>query len=150
MTVGRRSFLRLFAASPLAAKAARDEVIGNLTGMAANGIAGLGHGGNPSAPYGSPSSIGDVAPDVRRSRLMDWFRRSALPDWEVERIKRDLLHVYALDPDIAALRSFSMNVKIGIQRERNIERHIEGLKGQSAYEQMREDFRAKHGFWFWW
>jgi hypothetical protein len=147
VTVGRRSFLGLFAASPLAAKVAADKALADATGMIANGAAGMG---NSSPPFGNPAGASEVAPDIRRSRIADFFKRSGVPDWELDRIKRDSRFVYGLDPDIAALRSFSMNVKIGMQRERNVQRELERMKGQNVYEQMRDDFRKKHGFWFWW
>lgn len=146
-TVGRRSFLRLFAASPLAAKAAGDQAIAELTGMVAGGARGLG---SPGPSYGNPAGTSEVSPEVRRSRITDFFRRFTVPDWEVDRIKRDARHVYGLDSDIAALRSFSMNAKIGMQRERNVQRELERMKGQTAYEELRDDFRKKHGFWFGW
>lgn len=143
MTVGRRNFLRLFAASPLMAKAAADKAIAEVTNIGGAGLVGLGSGGSPMA---APSQSGSE----RASKVASFLRRFGLPDWEVERIKVDNHHVYQLDPDIAALKSFSMNVKIATQRERNVARQVERLQGQSAYEELRDDFRKKHGFWFWW
>lgn len=146
--IGRRALLRFLPVTPLAAKVAADKAVGELSGMMVSGAEGLGAAG---VPVGQPGNASEVAPDIRRSRIADfWKRFGGLPDWEVERIQRDARHVYCLDPDIAALRSFSMNAKICMQRERNVQREIERVQGQTAYEELRDNFRKKHGFWFWW
>lgn len=41
--------------------------------------------------------------------------------WQIEQAKDQLHHVPYLDPDLAALKSMSEAVKIGIQRQRNID-----------------------------
>lgn len=144
--LGRRGFLRAIGLSPIAAKKLADKAIADATGFNPLGADGLNQYGSP----GPPLQIDQIAAAKRRSSLLSFFRQfGGLPDWEVERIRNETA-VYALDPDIAALRSFSMAVKIGMQRERNIARQVERARGQPAYEQMREEFQKRHGFWFWW
>jgi len=143
--VGRRGFLRVLGLAPIAGKAVADKAIADATGFNALGSVGLQRYGNPDAP--SPLNVADAA--KRRSSLLNFFSRFRLPQWEIDQIRRDTA-VYALDPDIAALRSFSMSVKICMQRERNVARRIEQLERQPAYEELRLKFQERHGFWFWW
>ncbi len=145
VALGRRGFLRVLGMSPIAGKVAADKAIADAAGFNPLGSSGPQHYASP----GHPQPIDPVVAAKRRSLLSSFFRNFSLPDWEVDQIRREIA-VYALDPDIAALCSFSMAVKIGMQRERNIARRIEAARGHSAYEEMREQFQKRHGFWFWW
>jgi hypothetical protein len=154
VTVGRRSFLGLFAASPLAAKVAADKMIADAAGFAAGADVGLGgkadiiHFGG-----GLPSSDKASAPLTasQKATKTNWLlKRFGIPRWEEERIRIENRPVHYLDPDLAALKSFSMSVKIATQRERNIEREIARIGRQTSYNAQLEEFRDRHGFWFWW
>ena len=133
-------------ATPLATRIAGDEAIANLTELHGR-PPGLGGSAGHGVP--GPSQSSGLSPRKRASKLFSFLRQFGLPQWELDRIRRDNRSVYSLDPDIAALRSFSLNVKIGMQRERNIERAVTNMKEYAARAAQEETFRERHGFWLW-
>lgn len=148
-SVGRRGFLRTMLAAPAAAKAVSDRAIAEAVGLNPIGLGGYG----PSPPGGAPlaANAGALSTSGRVSRLFKFLKKSGgLPRFELEKIRRECRYVHTLDPDLAALRSFSMSVKIQMQRERNIERTIEQTLAYQTYAAAMESFRERHGFWLWW
>lgn len=144
MAVGRRGSLRVLGLSPLAAKAAADNAIAEVTGMSRLGAVGLD---GPNATPPSWSQAGTAR--ARHRNVRHFFRQFAsLPAWEIDQIRRET-GVFGLDPDIAALRSFSMSAKALMQRERNVARRVAQAQDAGLYDSLREEFREKHGFWFW-
>ena len=135
--VGRRGFLRVRASRRSPAKPQPTKHSPRPRDFNPLGSVGLQQYGNP----GPPSALNVVEAAKRRSSLLNFFRTFRLPQWEIDQIRRDTA-VYALDPDIAALRSFSMSVKICMQRERNVARRIEQLERQPAYEELRLKFQS--------
>jgi hypothetical protein len=117
LTMDRRSILRLFAstpvAAPMAAKALNDQLVGDLAGVKASGLSDAG------APSGYATS-GDPTPDQVKAALGSPPLRGRVVSALYEEERR----VFALDPDLAALRSFSLNAKIVFQRQRNVERRL--------------------------
>jgi len=152
--VGRRGFLRVLGLAPIAGKAAVDQIVADQAGLAHGALNGLGaQNGSISAGPPLPRVDDDPLPlsaGDKASRIFGLLKKAGLPSWERERIARENKHVYSLDPDLAALRSFSMNVKIATQRQRNIERELDRLRYQSTYQAHVEKFRRRHGFWLWW
>ena len=142
MSIARRGFLRLLpgaaVAAPIVAKAAADELMGQQAGL----VRGVLGGGVEMAQACAPAP-----PD--RSRIKDFFSKFGLPDFERDRIWQET-SVHYLDPDIAAKKSWSMNVKILTQRERNFKQRIGRELRAWDFEDAREAFQRKHGFWFWW
>jgi hypothetical protein len=129
---------------PLAAKGAVDQAVAGLTGI----------GGTASQGLGSRWSGGDVPTisAVRGRTALDIAKAALqlpIPDWRVEQIKKECSYVSVLDPDIAALRSFSMSAKILMQRERNIEWRLDHSKNSHTFYLRRTEFQDRHGFWFW-
>ena len=143
-SVGRRGFLRALGLSPIAAKAASDRALAEAMKV---DLSGVGQGGG--VPAGSPGQVSALSSGQRRSLVANFLRQFSLPDWEVERMRKDARYVYALDADIAN-KCWSMSVNILTQRERNFARAMGSAKEAGAYEAARDAFQQRHGFWFWW
>lgn len=143
MNASRRSILKLLgvapAAAPLAAKAAADKAIGDMAGI----------GLLPNAPpyvgiSGSPQPLGA---DDWKKKVLRFLMNPTLPSWFEDDVRHRNWQVGYLDPDIASKRSWSMNVKIATQRQRNIERaKREALDGPRRGVRQRE-FEEKYGIW---
>ena len=146
MSLGRRGFLRSLLAAPLAARAATEAEVAKHMAMTLP----LGVGSTGGVPASGPPSQGsELSPGARASKLFDFMHHHGLPAWEEERIRRDNHSVHALDADLAALRSFSLSVKVATQRERNVQKTIERIKLYGAYSALQDKFRKRHGFWLW-
>lgn len=134
MTVGRRSFLKVFGMAPIAAKVATDGAMAELTKTV---VSGTGtslpmpqFGASPEAAVPSPSQI-KTALNVLGLRE------------EVEgMLYQQQRSVYALDPDIAVHRSFSLNAKIAFQRHRNVARQIEDMTEGYWWNRMMDRLRG--------
>lgn len=119
MMSNRRRVLQLIglspAAAPLAAKAAFDGEAMKLAGM----VELSGGGGCPA-----PSANSDPSRAQIRLALMNKSVRQEIEAnvYEQERF------VGRLDPDLAALRSFSLNARIAFQRQRNVERRLQDMQ----------------------
>lgn len=117
MKIARRGFLRALSATPLAAKAMADQAAGQLAGLNTESLAGLGSNGcaPPSSAEPSPAAVdGALRFAPNRQALLDLL-------YEEERV------VTRIDPDLAALKSLSLNAKICFQRQRNVERRIQQM-----------------------
>lgn len=112
--IGRRRVLGFLASSPLAAKAAADEMAGKLAGVAPHG---LGQGIDvPSSGQTEPQKDA-----IARALKIPGNRQQVLDMlWEDAEVR-------SIDPDLAVLRSFSLNAKITFQRQRNVERRYQRL-----------------------
>jgi hypothetical protein len=138
----RRAFGAIggLAATPIAAKEAIDKKIAE---VAING-------GVMLAP---PKEVAGALPDAgewidRYVPVANYIKMLGVPDFVREHYRRTSTYVAALDPDIAALRSFSMSVKILMQRERNLERMLESLEYQGKQSRASTAFKAVTG-WVW-
>lgn len=131
----RRAFLRVLGFSPIAARVAAKEAAANLggivvnngstVGIAVNQLHGVGNVGSPATTAGP--SINLTRAQVRAAKLIPGVRdqlRSVL--FEEHR------RVYAIDPDIAVHRSFSLNAMIAYQRQRNVQRAYDEI-GSETY-----------------
>ena len=127
----RRRFFALAGASPLAAKAAADKTISELTGVATVGY------GN-----GQPSAISEVSPDQYRFALLNPFTRRAIEEliYEQEHI------VGRLDIDLASYKSFSMAAKVTFQRQRNVEQRMRDLTRDYSWNRLAGIARKALGF----
>jgi hypothetical protein len=121
----RRKVLSLFSTAPLAVKAASDKAIAELSGIEANG---LGDSNVPAHTSQDPT------------KLSDHIKLFGIPEIFIEEARKDSETVYTLDPDIACKKTWSMNVKIITQRQRNYEK---ALKGYST----RGEFARKIKLW---
>ena len=104
MDVNRRSFFGVAVASPLAAKEAASKVIEQAAQMEAGGIDlysdSLYTGIAASGEDGPMRSIWDAIKDI------------GIPEWKREDLRDDARRSRTLDPDIAAMKSFSLSAKM--------------------------------------
>ena len=131
----RRRFFALAGTTPLAAKAAIDKTISDLTGVAISG--------NGAFPVGGvPSSIAEPGPDQYKLALFNPLTRRAIEEilYEQER------HVGRLDVDLASYRSFSMAAKITFQRQRNVEQRMRDLTKDYSWNRLAGIARKALGF----
>lgn len=127
-------------AAPLAAKAATDKAIGELSGIQPIGYASA----LPSLSGGEPTASSS---DSWKKKVLRFIANRALPDWLDEELRERNRVVGYLDPDIACKRSWSMNVKITTQRERNIQRaRHDAMEGPKRGLRQRE-FEERYGVW---
>lgn len=146
MKTNRRKFLGLLGMSPIAAKAAADELI---VGSMTNGMGAVGFYPTPPNVAGSPTAIGFMGPqEPYWMKPLRWLKNNSLPSWQEQEIREQTRHVAALDPDIAAKRSWSAAVKMQEQRDRNYARRIEQMKSGYASQGLREQFFQQNGFYF--
>lgn len=151
MKANRRKFLSLLgvgvAGAPIAAKAALDESILKQVGVTTQSFTG-----------GAPSMSGSVSPSIGGgpatgltysqtvSRASTWIKMMGMPKDLEKEFRERARYVHALDPDIAAKRSWSMSVKLMAQRERNYERQVEALHATASYYGVREKMEKLLGF----
>lgn len=158
MKTNRRRFLSLLgvstAAGPLAAKAALDEGIArqaglNLSALATGGKWGYGSGGPPASSQGQIS--GQYFSHDEKIRLATAYIKSfGLPEFVQKTAREQSKWVNALDPDIAAKRTWSMSVKIQEQRARNYAYAIEQYENSAWYNEKKSFVNKLLGFeWPW-
>lgn len=114
--MNRRSLLKGIAAAPAALSGAAQELQQRLTGVGVNGV---GVSSDPSVGY-IDSSRKSVYEQLQRLLI-----EGGMPSWAKERTWLEAQQVYALDTDLAAMRSFSHAAKVQTQRQRNYERLLE-------------------------
>lgn len=131
----RRMFFGWMGSSAIAAKTAADQVIADAAGFGQGGLVGLGNSAMHYA-YGEPADANmDASPSTvgkrqytHAERLVEagkYITQHGIPPYLEERYRDEVRVVYALDPDIACKRSWSMSVKIATQRERNYHRRVQ-------------------------
>lgn len=113
MKLARRGFLRMM---PTAAIAVRSTAEGIARDLSKVEIAGLG---NNSYGMSVKSQPGQTEAFVRALNMPGL--RSQLESYYFESNKT----VNRIDPDLAVLRSFSLNAKIAFQRQRNVAAELE-------------------------
>jgi hypothetical protein len=136
----RRAFLRMAGAAPLAAKAVAEQAAASMSGME---ISGLASNALRSGGIGVPPAASE---EDWAKKALDFLTQHGIPEWKEREIRRRHAHVYTLDPDIAAKKSWSMAVKIATQRSRNIEREMNGLFDRAS-DMEGSRFRQKYGYW---
>lgn len=109
MKASRRSFFGLMAASPLAAKAAAEDVLAKQAGIEISQRASAG------AIYGSVS-----APDLTQDQMRRLLARPLTRKFYESALYESERRVGFIDHDIAAPRSISLAAKIVYQRQRNV------------------------------
>lgn len=137
----RRSFLRIMGVAPLAAKATADKAIADLAGVSPVS-------GGFGVPMPSLSGgVAEQSADTWKKKVLRFLAEKTLPAWFEDEIRERNRHVGYLDPDIASKRSWSMNVKIVTQRQRNVERaKRDAIDGPRRGLRSRE-FEEKYGVW---
>ena len=148
MKLPRRRFLTILGATPIAAKVAADEVVAKAAGVKMTGLgtqmAWLPGGELPQA---NPTPI---PYDERQARALAHLDMFGVPGWVEQELRGYASEVSALDPDLAAKRSWSMAVKIAEQRERNYRQRLELMREAVRHSRERSLLRKLLGFdWPW-
>ena len=151
MKTNRRRFLSLLglsaASAPLAAKAAADSEMAALSGLK---NASLAVGVSASSGYGIPdvSQTNVISPYIQAAGYLKSFGK--LPIFVENNLRERAKYVEHLDPDIVCKRSWSLNVKIAAQRERNYQREVERIQRSATYDLGQSTFKKITGFeWPW-
>ena len=135
--VGRRSFLKVLGAAPVAAplamKKAAEDAAAQLSHLATNGL-----------------DQGCAAPSV--SNNSDWHNKVkqaiALGGKKkiIDQLYREHKWVSALDADIAVLKAPSLSAKIAWQRKRNVERKFSEMIEGYSWDQLDKLVNSITGF----
>jgi len=157
MKANRRGFLGLLGvgavSAPLAAKAAADSVIAEQMSMGPYGLIGLGNASLGLPGGGPPGQVVDGPYIPYEKRLIgaaDYIKIFGLPKHVENEFRDSAKHVYALDPDIACKKSWSMSVKIMTQRQRNYDRAVKKIEVAGWQERGRQTLKKVLGFdWPW-
>lgn len=150
--IGRRKVLGLLGigtvSAPLAAKELMDA-----------DIASLAIRSDEQPPLSPAGPLSHMGMKVKRSseekdnlytQALRFVSQHGVPEHIDAEIRDSTRLVYALDPDIACKRSWSMSVKIQEQRQRNYERRINEINDRNKYRKASEAFEKKFGFkWPW-
>jgi hypothetical protein len=132
MNLNRRSFFGVAVASPFAAKEAASKVIEQTAQMEAGGI-----GLYSDSLYTGIAATGDDGP--MRS-IWDAIKDIGIPEWKREDLRDDARRSRTLDPDIAAMKSFSLSAKMRMQWERNYQTLIARAIAQTKMERVKRAF----------
>lgn len=136
MNLNRRSFFGVAVASPFAAKEAAQKVIEQAAMMDAGGI-----GLYSNSLYTGIATSDDGGP--MRS-LWDAVKEIGIPDWKREDLRDDARRSRTLDPDIAAMKSFSLAAKMRMQWDRNYQTLVDRALEQTKLERVKRAFFDSH------
>ncbi|MDP4593127.1 MAG: hypothetical protein NWT00_01000 [Beijerinckiaceae bacterium] len=136
MDLNRRSFFGVAVASPFAAKEAAARVIEQAAQMEAGGI-----GLYSDSLYTGIAATGDDGP--MRS-IWDAIKDIGIPEWKREDLRDDARRSRTLDPDIASMKSFSLNAKMRMQWERNYQTLVDKAVAQTKLERVKQAFFEAH------
>lgn len=157
LTASRRRFLGLFgagaAAAPLAAKAALETQQASVSSLMRGFYNPLVQSATSDGTAAAPpsSELQNTSYDDTCKMAAQYVRILGVPPHVQEVVRRNSQNVSALDPDLAfAKRSWSMNVKIAEQRQRNYQREIGNVLGHANRHLSRSAFQKLTGFnWPW-
>jgi len=147
----RRSFLRFLGlaplSAPLAAKAAFEAEVVALTALRGEEAPPLAKD-QVSAERHTRSDDDYTETQLKMADYLDLLQKFP-PHVEADLRERSR-YVSSLDPDIASKRSWSLNVKIMTQRQRNYAMSIERYHSSARYEREQRLFKQLTGFrWGW-
>lgn len=137
--LARRAFLKLAPGAALAGKVTADQAISQ--------AAGINFGMTSSAAAMHPGAAPRADASVFK-RAITFIGKQGIPDFKRESLFWESRFVNALDPDLAAKRSWSMSVKIMTQRQRNLDRLMEAEHKRWGWDEARRAFSERHGFWW--
>ena len=135
MKLDRRKFLGVAAASPLAAKEMAQRAMEQAQ-MQASDISIY----SDSMYTGIPTP--DPMPNMRS--LWEAIGEIGVPDWKRDDLRDDARRSRTLDPDIASMRSLSLNAKMRIQWERNYDVLVERALKHTEMEMLKRSFFKAH------
>ena len=84
----------------------------------------------------------DPLPDMRS--LWEAISELGMPDWKREDLRDDARRNRTLDPDIASMRSLSLNAKMRRQWKRNYDILVESALQQNKMEKLKRSFFKEH------
>lgn len=131
MKLDRRKFLGVAAASPLAAKEMATRAMEQAQ-MQATDISTF----SDSIYTGIPSP--DPMPNMRS--LWEAIGELGVPEWKRDDLRDDARRNRTLDPDIASMRSLSLNAKMRRQWERNYDVLVERALQNTEMEKLKRSF----------
>ncbi len=135
MNVNRRSFFGVAVASPFAAKEAAKKVIEQAADHAVERSELLQrldlHRHFTSSVNGPMRSLWEAIRDM------------GVPDWKREDLREDSRRSRTLDPDLAAMKSFSLSAKMRMQWQRNYNHLVERALRQSQMERVKRAFSRR-------
>ena len=134
MNMNRRKFLGAAAMSPLAAKEMAEQAaqIAQSEAMNASGIELYG-----DSLYTGVTTY-DPEPEMRS--LWDAMKEIGIPDWKQDDLWEDAKRSRTLDPDIASMRSISLNSKMKMQWKRNYDQLVSRAFTQQKMEKLKQTF----------
>lgn len=135
MKLDRRKFLGVAAASPLAAKEMAQRAMEQAQ-MQASDISLY----SDSIYTGIPSP--DPMPNMRS--LWEAISEMGVPDWKRDDLRDDARRNRTLDPDIASMRSLSLNAKMRRQWDRNYDTLVKRALKHTEMEKLKRSFFEKH------
>lgn len=130
-SLARRGFLRLMSAAPFAGKAVAEEAAARLSGVVASGA------GNHLIGAELPQSGRSALPDMTERHYRAAYQIPGLREAaETILYREQMREVSFIDPDLAVLKSFSLQAKITFQRQRNVQRYIERQQNEAPWRRV--------------
>lgn len=135
MDLNRRKFLGVAAASPLAAKEMARKAMEEAQ-MQASGIS------LQTDTIYARIADPDLAPGTRS--LWQALRELGIPEWKRDDLREDARRCRTLDPDIAAMRSLSLDAKMRKQWNRNYQTLVRRALRQTELAELKQMFFKEH------
>ena len=136
MDLNRRKFFGVAAASPLAAKEAATKAVEALE-MEASGMSLY------SDSIYTGISVNDYD-DMPTKSIWDAIKELGMPEWKRDDLWDDAKRSRTIDPDIASMRSLSMQAKLEKQWKRNYDLLVKRAYKQQEMERLKRRFFDKH------
>ena len=138
MNINRRNFFGVAAASPLAAKEAAQKAIE----AAEMEISGMSLTSDSLYPGVSYADFDDDDGPTRS--LWDALKELGIPDGKKDDLWDDATRSRTIDPDIASMRSLSLNAKLRMQWQRNYDTLVKNAYKQQRMARLKKAFFEKH------
>ncbi len=149
--LARRSFLRALGLAPAAIASSATQ----LGGAGIKGAMGVLHEWAPPEAHvdGTPAGLADPknstgSPEAAY-RAWKTMTGMTVPPHKAEQIARQARYVTALDPDLVAMRSYSLVMKMRIQKERNIAKRLAEVEDEMENRFKEDLFSRTFGFHVW-
>lgn len=142
--IARRGFLKMMGAAPVAGGALAKEAAAQISGVSV-GPSGY-FGGQLEAQSGKASLAGMMKP---RSSILKWLIENGIPEWKRKQIREQVkAESWRIDPNIASMRSMSLQAMYAEQVRRNVKTAEEQvLKRFKSDSEPWQEFYEKHGHW---
>jgi hypothetical protein len=150
LTASRRRVLSFLGSAPLAARAAAESTISRLAGVSADGLGDASMRITTDVGEKAGGGAANVPYEKRLIAASDLVRVAGVPEALELTLRDRARYTPYLDPDLASKRSWSLNVKIATQRERNYERELGRIHQNARYHRGMGLVKAVLGFdWPW-